>query len=73
MNDAKLKRPVFEPARIRDISLEVYKLNLIRDSGEGAPERMLAKDADCGLKMRGRAAAYDKLTRAYLKVLGIEP
>lgn len=73
MNDAKLKRPVFEPARIRDISLAVYKLNLIRDSGEGAPERMLAKDDDGGLKMRGRAGAYDKLTRTYLKVLGIEP
>lgn len=69
----KLKRPCFEPARIRDISLEVYKLNLIRDSGASAPERMIAKDADGGLKMRGRAASYDKLTRAYLKVLGIQP
>lgn len=72
MND-KLKRPCFEPARIRDISLEVYKLNLSRDSGEGAAERMIAKDGDGGLKMRGRAAAYDKLTRAYLKVLGVQP
>jgi len=53
MNDAKLKRPVFEPVRIRDISVAVYRKRLIQDSGHGADQRMLAKDADGGLKMRG--------------------
>lgn len=73
MNDAKLKRPVFEPVRLRDISVAVYRKRLIQDSGPGADERMLAKDADGGLKMRGRAASYDPLTRAYLEVLGVTP
>lgn len=73
MNNAKLKRPVFEPVRIRDISVSVYRKRLVQDSGHGADERMLAKDADGGLKMRGRAAAYDGLTRAYLDVLGVKP
>ena len=69
----KLKRPVFEPVRLRDISVAVYRKRLVQDSGPGADERMLAKDADGGLKMRGRAAAYDPLTRAYLEVLGLQP
>lgn len=73
MNEAKLKRPVFEPVRIRDISVAVYRKRLIQDSGPGADQRMIEKDADGRLKMRGRAAADDPLTRAYLDVLGIQP
>lgn len=54
------------PDQIRDISVAVYKQRL-EDACKGAVERMLAKDADGGQKLRGRAASYDPLTRAYLK------
>ena len=73
MTPEKLKRPVFEPVRIRNISVAVYRKRLVQDSGPGADERMMAKDADGGLKLRSRAAMYDPLTRAYLDVLGIKP
>jgi hypothetical protein len=59
--------------QIRDISVQVYKIRL-EDGSKGAVERMLAKDADDGRKLRRRAESYDALTRAYLKVLyGKEP
>lgn len=57
--------------RIREISVAVYKLRL-EASNPGAIARMLKKDADEGQKLSGRAASYDPLTRAYLKVLGVE-
>jgi hypothetical protein len=66
-------KPTFDPEHIRDISEKVYRANLIRDAGDGAPERMIAKDKDDGRMLRNRAGAYDKLTRTYLKVLGFEP
>lgn len=56
--------------RIRDISVAVYQRRLDQEC-HGNAERMLAKDNDNGAKMRGRAAAYDSLTRAYLDVLGV--
>jgi hypothetical protein len=58
--------------QIRDISVAVYAKRLNQEC-HGSADRMLAKDADGGLKMRGRAAAYDPLTRAYLDVLGVNP
>jgi hypothetical protein len=66
-----MKKPMTEytPEQIRDLSVEVYKMRL-EDSSLGGVSRMLEKDDDDGAKMRGRAASYDKLTRAYLKVLG---
>lgn len=70
---AKEKKPTFDPEYIREISERVYRINLNRDSGDGAPERMIEKDKDNGEKLRNRAGAYDKLTRTYLKVLGFEP
>lgn len=54
---------------VRDVSVAVYKLRLDDASGEGAVDRMLAKDDDGGDKLRGRVASYDALTRAYLAVL----
>ena len=60
-------------ARVRQTSIAVYKARLVQDSGDGAVERMIEKDGDDGSKLAGRAAAYDPLTRAYFKVLGIEP
>jgi len=54
--------------RVREISIAVYKLRL-EAGNAGAVERMLKKDGDEGQKLSGRAAAYDPLTRAYLKVL----
>ncbi len=66
-----MKKPAtdYTPEQIRDLSVEVYKMRL-EDSSPGGVARMLEKDDDDGAKMRGRAASYDKLTRAYLKVLG---
>lgn len=58
--------------RIRDISVAVYAKRLDQEC-KGNSERMLAADNDGGAKMRGRAAAYDSLTRAYLDVLGVKP
>lgn len=57
--------------QIRDISEKVYKIRLVQDSGAGAVERMIADDKDGGKKLRGRAGAYDSLTRAYLQVLEV--
>lgn len=73
MTDATNPKPTFDLEYIRDISEQVYRIGLNRDCGEGATERMIAKDKDGGEMLRNRAAAYDKLTRAYLKVLGFEP
>lgn len=61
---------------IRDISVMIYKLRL-EQSCKGDTDRMLAKDRekdpdDNGKKLRGRAGAYDSLTRAYLSVLGLD-
>jgi hypothetical protein len=66
-------KPTFDPEYIRDLSEAVYRITLVRDAGEGSPERMIAKDEDNGEKLRNRAGAYDPLTRVYLKVLGFEP
>ena len=66
-------KPTFDANYIRDLSEKVYRLTLVRDNGEGSPERMIAKDEDNGEKLRNRAGAYDPLTRIYLKVLGFEP
>jgi hypothetical protein len=56
--------------KIRDVSTAVYAKRLDQEC-KGNSERMLAQDNDGGAKMRGRAAAYDSLTRAYLDVLGV--
>lgn len=69
---AREKRPTFDPEWIRDVSEAVYRLRLEQDA-PGNIDRMIEKDEDQGERLRGRAAAYDPLTRAYLKVLGFEP
>lgn len=56
---------------ITDISEKVYRIRL-EDDCKGNVERMLAKDGDGGAKLRGRAKAYNALTRAYLVALNIE-
>lgn len=69
------KEPKHSPERIREISVAVYKIRLEQASGggPGAVARMLEKDKDNGEKLRGRAEAFDPLTKAYLDVLGIKP
>lgn len=69
---AKEPKPTFDPEYIRDISEKVYRLNLERDC-DGNVARMIEKDKDEGQKLRNRPAAYDSVTRLYLKVLGFEP
>jgi hypothetical protein len=69
---SKEPKPTFDPEFIRDISEGTYRLRLEQDC-HGNVERMIAKDEDEGQKLRNRAAAYDPLTRSYLKVLGFEP
>ena len=66
---AKERKPTFDPDHIRNISEVVYRLEL----GDDDTTRMLEKDNDGGQKLRNRAAAYDSLTRSYLKALGFEP
>ena len=63
------KKPTFDPVYIRDISEAVYRHEL----GEDDVRRMIEKDRDDGQMLRNRATSYDHITRAYLKVLGIEP
>ena len=69
---SKEKKPTFDPDYILDISERVYRLRLEQD-GIGSVHRMLEKDKDGGKKLRGRAEAYNPLTRAYLEVLGFKP
>lgn len=52
---------------IRDISLAVYRQKV----GEAGVARMLAADADGGVKLRNRAASYDNTTVCYLIALGL--
>jgi hypothetical protein len=68
MTDKKKREPEFDPAEVRALSVAVYKARLVQDSGEGAVERMIAADKDTGEKLAGRAAAYDALTRCYMRV-----
>lgn len=70
MTDEKRKGPVaeFDNNLVRDLSEKVYRDLLERDSPpEGAVQRMLDKDGDGGVKLRERAGAYDRLTRAYMR------
>lgn len=77
MRKAPPPKPSFDPEYVRDISEKVYRLR-IEQEVPGNVARMLEKDRekdpnDGGAKLRNRAASYDVLTRAYLKVLGFEP
>ena len=64
-------KPTFDPTYIRDISEKAYRIRLEQDCA-GNVDRMIERDEDNGEMLRNRAAAYDPLTRAYLKALGIE-
>ena len=68
----KERKPTFDPKYIRDLSESVYRIRLEQDCA-GNVDRMIAKDEDNGEMLRGRAAAYDPITRAYLKALGVNP
>lgn len=68
----KERKPTFDAEHIRDLSEKVYR-SLLEADCDGNVERMIAKDEDEGQKLRNRAGFYDRLTRTYLKVLGIEP
>lgn len=72
--DAEKAEFVKQAERVRDISVDVYKIRLEHSSGggSGAVERMLKDDDDGGVKLRGRAESYDVLTRAYLEVLDLD-
>lgn len=61
----KKREPEFDPTRVRDLSVEVYKMSL----GEDDTRRMLEKDDDGGVKLRERAGSYDALTRRYMRAL----
>ena len=58
--------PPFDPDKVRDISVAIYKRRL----GDDDTQRMLAKDGDGGKKLRERAGSYDALTRCYMALLG---
>jgi hypothetical protein len=64
------------PEQILDISEKVYRQRL-EDDCRGNTERMLQKDRekdpdDNGKKLRNRAKSYNRLTRVYLQVLGLD-
>lgn len=63
------KKPTFDPEYIRDLSEKVYRHQL----GPEDTARMIEKDKDLGHKLRGRASAYDSLTRSYLEAFGVKP
>lgn len=72
-------RTEHSPAFVRSISEKIYRITLAEDAGghdkawrEAAADRQIAKDGDGGIKFSNRAGAYDKLTRIYLTVLGID-
>jgi hypothetical protein len=65
----KVKKPTWNPEYIRDVSEKIYRASLEGDD----LQKMLEKDADGGVKLRGRAVCYDKLTRLYLDELGVKP
>jgi len=72
MKKERERKPTFDPEYIRDISEAVYRARLEQDCA-GNVARMIEKDEDTGQMLRGRAGAYDPLTRVYLKALGFEP
>lgn len=57
-------------AFVQNISEQVYRARLELEC-PGNVEKMVAKDEDDGKKLKRRSGAYDSLTRAYLKVLGV--
>lgn len=69
MTERPKREPEFDAERVRDVSEAIYRARLADESGEGAAERMIAKDGDNGEKLRRRAGFYDALTRAYMRVL----
>lgn len=56
----------FPPEKVREISVAVYRERL----GDADTASMIEKDGDNGQKLRERAAAYDSLTRDYLRAMG---
>ena len=69
MSKERERKPTFDPEYIRDLSEKVYRASL----GDDDTRRMIEKDGDDGQKLRNRAAAYDTMTRHYLKAMGVEP
>lgn len=69
------RAPTHSPEFVRDVSEAIYRIRLNDTSGggNGAVDRMIAKDKDDGQKLRGRAAIYDPIIRVALDVLKIEP
>jgi hypothetical protein len=69
-----VSKPKWNAEKITDLSVAVYKIRLedATGGGEGAVARMLEKDADDGKKLRGRASAYDPLSKAYVVALGLQ-
>ena len=71
----------FSSDQVRNISEQVYRRQLDSDCGAGTAA-MTDEDIAAGrpgpdgkqkIPIRARAKAYDRLTRFYLEVLGIEP
>lgn len=55
-------------SRVEAITVRVYCARLEQDS-PGAVQRMVAKDEDGGVKLRGRSMAYLPIVRAALDAL----
>jgi hypothetical protein len=59
------KEPDFDPELVTSVSEIVYRERL----GETDAAKMIADDGDGGVKFRKRAAAYDALTKAYIRAI----
>lgn len=63
------RKPEFPLQIVHNLSVEVYKMRLVDDSGQGAVERMIKNDKDNGENLSGRARSFDILSRCYLRAL----
>lgn len=75
MTDTKHKGRIaeFDNELVRNVSEAVYRDLLERENPpEGAVARMLEKDGDGGVKLRERAACFDRHTRAYFRALNTD-
>lgn len=69
------------PDAVRDISEKLYRKKLDSECGVGTAKMtdddiahgVMGHDGKPKQSIRDRAGAYDKLTRLYLDILGIEP
>lgn len=72
--------PSYSRGFVRDLSERMYRLMLDRSCGKGTAKMtdddiangIMGHDGKPKMSIRARAGAYDKITRMYLEVMGVE-